>query len=196
MSTIVVVKKNGTAVIAADTRFSSGSTSWDAKYNAAPEKIHRFGDTFIGLVGSAAHHDVIESILEKHPGELSFVNRRHIFETYLKLHCILKAEFFIRTDEDDKSQPYDSSQMDGLIANPHGIFGMFSYREVDEYERFWAIGSGKQNALGALFASFDRLESAEEIARIAVAAAAEFDQGTSLPLTLYSVKLLATPTAT
>ncbi len=29
-----------------------------------------------------------------------------------------------------------------LIANAHGIFGAYSMRDVLEYERFWASGSG------------------------------------------------------
>ena len=66
---------------------------------------------------------------------------------------------------------------------------MYSYREVTEYNRFWSIGSGSSFALGALHAVYERLEDAEEIAQAGVAAAAEFDNRTALPLTLYSVRL-------
>ena len=189
MSTIVVVKKNGKAVIAADSRFTACGTAIDAKYKTNYDKIHHFGNTYIGITGSSAHHSVFESIMERHCRELSFQSRKQIFESYLKIHKYLKQEFFVLTAEDDKDQPYESSQITAVLANPSGIFEMYSYREVTEYNRFWAIGSGSSFALGALHAVYGRLESAEEIAQVAVAAASEFDNRTGLPLTIYSVAL-------
>ena len=35
-----------------------------------------------------------------------------------------------------------------MIANPSGIFAVYSMREVFEFDRFWAIGSGRDFALG------------------------------------------------
>jgi ATP-dependent protease HslVU (ClpYQ) peptidase subunit len=190
MSTIVVVKKNGKAVIAADSRFTQGrNTVCDAKYKANFDKIHQFGDTYIGISGSSAHHDVFESILENHRRDLSFQSRRDVFKTYLKIHQFLKEEFYVLTHEEDKEQPYESSQITALLANPCGIFEMYSYREVTEYNRFWAIGTGCDYALGALFAVYDQLDNAEAIARVAVTAAAEFDNATALPMSIYAVEL-------
>ena len=40
------------------------------------------------------------------------------------------------------------------IANAHGIFGVYSMRDVIEYERFWASGSGGDYALGAMHALY------------------------------------------
>ena len=56
-----------------------------------------------------------------------------------------------------------------LIANAHGIYGVYSYREVFEFERFWAIGSGRSFALGAMYAGYDKLKTAREIAELGVA---------------------------
>ena len=189
MSTIVVARKNGKAAIAADSRFTACGTAIDPKYKTNYDKIHKFDDSYIGITGSSAHHSVFESIMEKHRSDLSFQSRKHIFESYLKIHKYLKEEFYVLTAEDDKDQPYESSQITAVIANPHGIFEMYSYREVTEYNRFWSIGSGSSFALGALHAVYERLEDAEEIAQAGVAAAAEFDNRTALPLTLYSVRL-------
>jgi len=50
-----------------------------------------------------------------------------------------------------------ASQIDALIANAYGIFGMFEFREVHEFEKFWAIGSGKAYALGAMYAVYETL---------------------------------------
>ena len=59
-----------------------------------------------------------------------------------------------------------------------------------EYKRFTALGSGDEFALGAMTAVYDDdTKSAENIARIGVEVAAEFDDSTGLPLEYYSVKL-------
>ena len=56
-----------------------------------------------------------------------------------------------KEEEDD---PYESTQITALIANEHGIFGVYSMREVFEYTRFWAVGSGREFALGAMHALY------------------------------------------
>jgi ATP-dependent protease HslVU (ClpYQ) peptidase subunit len=67
---------------------------------------------------------------------------------------------------------------------------MYTWREVFEYDRFWAIGSGSSYALGAMYTVYDRLSTAEEIAEVRVSASCEFDDGTGLPFTIHSTKLL------
>jgi ATP-dependent protease HslVU (ClpYQ) peptidase subunit len=69
-----------------------------------------------------------------------------------------------------------------LIAHPAGIFGVYALREVYEYRRFWAIGSGAEYALGAMYALYDEADSAAAVARAGVAAGAEFDTGSGLPM--------------
>lgn len=188
MSVVVVVKKADKAVIAADTLWSFGSTNLTAKYTNNRSKIAKCGDTHIGAVGASAHNNVIRSIIRNYEKELSFKSMDDIFETYLKLHRILKEEYFVITEEHDKDT-YESSQIDALIANPNGIFGIYSWREVYEYERFWATGSGEEYALGAMSAVYDSELNAEEIATIGINSACEFDDGCSLPLTLHTVTL-------
>lgn len=188
MTTIAVAKKNGRTAIAADTLSTIGSTKCDSKYLANGEKILQFSDNHIGLVGEAAHAHVFASIIKKYPKHLSFNSATDIFESYLKLHPILKDEFYLRPDE-EKDDSYESSRIDALIANPYGIFGISSWREVDEYNRFWAIGSGELYALGAMHAVYEQMDDAEEIARIGVAAGCEFDDGSGLPCISYTVKL-------
>ena len=84
---------------------------------------------------------------------------------------------------------YQSSQIDALIANQHGIFGMFEFREVHEFEKFWAIGSGKAYALGAMYEAYERVEDPTEIAKIGVRASCEFDNACELPLSVYVLDL-------
>jgi ATP-dependent protease HslVU (ClpYQ) peptidase subunit len=189
MSTLVVVKKNGRACIAAETLTSFGSNKQLSTYVVNPEKIYRVGDSYLGMVGSAAHDLVMASIfgqLKKNP---TFQTRLEIFEFFRSIHPRLKEEYFLNP-KDEEDDPYESSQLEICIANRYGIFSVFSLREVDEYTKFWAMGSGSEYALGAMYAVYESLESAEEIAAIGVKAGIEFDDGSAAPITSYSVELL------
>ena len=61
-------------------------------------------------------------------------------------------------------------------------------REVFEYSQFWAAGTGREFALGAMQALYSRLPTAEAIARAGIEAGALFDKNSALPMTLYTVK--------
>lgn len=196
MSSLVVVKKAGKAVIAADSLTTFGHTKFGRKYQRNAEKIHRFESCYIGIVGDAAHSNVFENILEKHAEDLSFDSRKHIFETYLNLHEILKEKFHLNPLVGEEDVAYQSSQIDALIANEYGIFGMFEFREVHEFEKFWAIGSGKAYALGAMYAVYDILEQPEEIAKVGICASCEFDNTCDLPMSLHVIDLKREETVT
>jgi ATP-dependent protease HslVU (ClpYQ) peptidase subunit len=188
MSTIVVVRKGGRAVIAADTLSSYGSLKFDSRYHARSDKIWKVGASYVAVAGPAVHESVLESLARRHPKTLSFKGASDIFETLLKIHPILKKEYFLNTDGDD-DDPYETSRMNFVVANAYGVFGVGSWRTVSEYSRFWAIGSGYEFALGAMFAVYDAYDDPEDIARAGVAAGCEFDEGSGLPITTYSVEL-------
>jgi ATP-dependent HslUV protease subunit HslV len=193
MSTVVVAKKAGKVCIAADSLTSFGDLKLSSFYDAAHDKIFRHEENYLGIVGSAAHQLVMESLFASKKvveGKINidFSSRLAIFETFRALHPVLKGKYFLNAkDEDD--DPYESTQIDALIANPFGIFGVHSLREVTEYKKFWAIGSGSEYALGAMFAVYDKATSAEEIAHAGVAAGAEFNNATSMPLSSYVIDM-------
>ncbi len=188
MSTIVAVRKGNRACIAADSLTSYGDTRQSSKYEVSYDKIHRFGGNYIGIVGSAAHHIVLQSVLKDKLEAYRLDSLTAIFESFRKLHPVLKEKYFLNPKDDD-DDPYESTRIDALIANSHGIFGIYSLREVFEYTRFWAIGSGSEIALGAMYATYERLDSIEDIARIAVEASAEFNSSTALPMSLYNLTI-------
>ena len=189
MSTIVAVIKNRVACIAADSLTSFGDTRQAAEYVSDYEKIIPFAkDNYIGIVGSAAHHLVMQNLLEKHADKVDFSDRFNIFESMRQLHPVLKDEYFLNSkDEDDDS--YESSRVDALIMNRSGIFGLYSLREVDQYTRFWAVGSGSGFALGAMRVAYELLDDAEAVARAGIEAGACFDTSSALPMTSYSLDL-------
>ena len=190
MSTIVAVLKNNLACIAADSLTSFGDTKQSAEFVTDSDKIIRFSgvvsDNFMGIVGSAAHQLVMQSLIINHADKIDFSNRLTIFNTLKTLHPILKDEYYLNSKEEDDDS-YESSRVDALIMNANGIFGLYSLREVDQYAKFWAVGSGSEFALGAMHAAYDQLNDAEEIARAGVEAGATFDNGSSLPMTSYSM---------
>jgi ATP-dependent protease HslVU (ClpYQ) peptidase subunit len=185
MTTIVAVRKNDEIAIAADSLTTFGDTRLTAQYDRSSEKIIHYKGTYLGLCGSAAHQLVFQSLLAKHDN-LDFSGKAAIFETFRKLHPILKDQHFLNPKEEE-DDPYESTQMTALVANEHGIFGVYSMREVFEYTRFWAIGSGREFALGAMHTLYDRLKTAAAIARAGIEAGATFDRNSGLPMTLYTV---------
>ena len=185
MTTLVAVRKNDEIAIAADSLTTFGDTRLSAQYDRSSEKIIHYKGTYIGLCGSAAHQLVFQSLLTKH-NDLDFSNKAAIFETFRKLHPILKEQHFLNPKEEE-DDPYESTQVTALVANEHGIFGIYSMREVFEYSQYWAVGSGREFALGAMHAQFERMKSAAAIATAGIEAGAMFDRNSGLPMTLYTL---------
>lgn len=188
MSIIVAVRKGAKTAMAADTAESDGSVMIPAMYLVNHSKVVRYGKVLVGIAGWAATADIFESLMRNHGKSLNFDSRVAIFESALTMHKLLKEHYFLETTE-DKEQPVESSQLSILFANPNGIFELESYRSVAEYTRFWAIGSGKPLALGAMHAVFERYNDPAAIARAGVAAACEFDEACRLPLEVKRLKL-------
>jgi len=190
MSTVVVARKGGTVAIASDSLVTFGETRLPPGYEAN-EKMFAIGDAMIGAVGSVAHLQVLRMALAAVPAtELKLDSREGLFETFTQLHPKLKERFFLNTKEND-SDPYESSQFSIVIANRGGIFGVESYREVFAFERFWAIGSGRRFALGAMHAVYARARSASEVAQAGVLAGCEFDTSSAAPVRVQAYKLSA-----
>ncbi|MGZ3254673.1 MAG: MFS transporter [Burkholderiaceae bacterium] len=189
MTTCVVVKKNNHIAIAADSLVTFGDTRLSNVYEAN-NKIFKVGESYITLAGTTAHFPVMRKVLTEMGEECKLGSRDEVFETYTKVHQILKENYFLNTKEDEEDA-YESSQITTLIANPHGIFGVYSLREIFSFDRFWGIGSGRNFALGAMYAVFDRTESAMEIAQVGVQAGAEFDKSSAGPYQVYSFEMAA-----
>jgi ATP-dependent HslUV protease, peptidase subunit HslV len=190
VSTITVAKKDGWAAIAADT------LTWSRMKNSAEhivnhQKIFQVEESYLAVCGPAAASLVLHDYFQN-PGSARHLNSvSGIFRTWLSLHRVLKEEYFLRPEEDhDDPYEYESSNMGVLIANPDGIFGVYSDRWVEEYTRFHARGSGDEYALGAMHAVHAEPGwSAERIARLGVEVAAEYDDATALPVLSYTVRL-------
>ncbi len=188
MTTVVVVRQAGTVAIAADSLVTFGDTRLPHGYEAN-EKLFKVGDSWIGMAGTVAHFPVLRRALNAlPPDELKLHSRDEVFDTFLKLHPKLKENFFMNAKEED-ADPYESMQFTAVIANPAGIFGVYSYREVFEFDRFWGIGTGRAFALGAMHAACDRTKTARELAEIGLRAGCEFDKNSAGPVRVHTIKL-------
>ena len=162
MTTCVVVKKDGEVAIAADSLVTFGDTRLARGYEQN-QKIFQVGDSLIALAGTTAHFPVMRSLLAGLADECRLGTRDDV---------------------------YESSQITCLIANPTGIYGVYSYREVFSFDRFWGIGSGRNFALGAMSAVFDMPgKSAADVAQVGVSAGVEFDKSSGGPIEVHTVRL-------
>lgn len=193
MTTIVVVKKDREIAIASDALVTFGETRLPHGYEMN-EKIFRVGASYIGLAGSTAHFAVLADAMRSMEEDCKLDSRAEVFATFQKLHQVLKDKYFLNTKEDD-ADPYESSQITAVIANATGIYGVYSYREVFSFDRFWGIGSGRNFALGAMYAAYERTGSAKRIAEIGVKAGCEFDKSSALPVRVFSLAMADQTTA-
>ena len=133
MTTVVVVKKAGNICIAAETLVTFGDTRLNHRFEDNT-KIFKFdtatGPTYIGMAGTVAHFPALRKAINALPkAERLFGSKDEVFDTFLKLHPMLKDTYFLQTKEED-NDPYESSQFSVLVANSSGIYGLYSYREV------------------------------------------------------------------
>jgi ATP-dependent HslUV protease, peptidase subunit HslV len=194
MTTVVVVKKAGQVAVATDSLVTFGDTRLPHRFEAN-EKVFKVdavgGPSFVATAGTVAHFPALRKALAALPkGELKLHSKDEVYDTFLKLHPILKDTFFLQTKEED-ADPYESMQFSVLVANSAGIFGLYSYREVFEFKEFWGIGSGRGFALGAMNAVFKKAKTAREVAVAGVEAGCEFDKNSAGPINVFTMKLKA-----
>jgi ATP-dependent protease HslVU (ClpYQ) peptidase subunit len=194
MTTVVVVKKAGQVAIAADTLVTFGDTRLPHRLEPNSKLFvvdTPAGPSWLGMAGTVAHFPVLRKALNALPPEQRLLGSKdEVFDTFTRLHPVLKESFFLQTKEDD-NDPYESSQFSVVIANAGGIFGLYSYREVFEFNEFWGIGSGRAFALGAMHAVWGKARSARDVALAGLAAGCEFDRNSAGPVDLQTLKLKA-----
>jgi ATP-dependent HslUV protease subunit HslV len=189
MSIVTAVRKGNTICIAADTLSKHGSTKVRAVHKQNYTKLHKVGRSILGFTGWEAIERVIIHLAQKHKAFQSLHSCEEIFEVLLRLHKQLRDEYFVNVQEKE-DQPVESNQISALVVNKFGLFEIDSYREVNQYQDFWASGSGQDFALGAMHALYRKKNlTARAIAEAGVRAACEYDDGCDLPLESRSLRL-------
>ncbi|MEM8863630.1 MAG: hypothetical protein AAGD96_35425, partial [Chloroflexota bacterium] len=117
------------------------------------------------------------------------ISRSEIFRWMLSHQDMLKTEYYLKPDiQSDKNQQIESQGMNALLANPYGIFSITCYRDVTEYSKFWALGSGANFALGAMDILYSQKLTASEIAKEAALTATKFSPGCAPPIHVESIQ--------
>jgi ATP-dependent protease HslVU (ClpYQ) peptidase subunit len=189
MSTVTVVRKEGRIAIAADTLTKWGGGKETADYVVNHQKVLRVGESWLGVTGSATAHLILEDYFSGLETAPALASPTEIFRVWNALHGAMKESYFLQAEE-DKEDELESSRMDVLIANRHGIFGVSAHRTVQEFSKFYAYGSGSPYALGAMYAAYRATGlDAEAVARLGVMAAAEFHDESGLPVQSFVLNL-------
>lgn len=188
MGIVLAVKKNDSICIASDSMYVvGGSTKVTGNQIANYEKIIKWESSYIGITDHPIWPLVIKSYINQSKQKPALKSREEIFDELLKMHQVLKDKYYLVTEEDE-DDAFESSRFESLIINSQGIFKTYALRSIQHFISFAAIGSGASYALGAMQALYDRLDSAEEIAKAALNVVVEFDDTSGLPGTFYSVQ--------
>ena len=189
MSTITVVKKGKEICIASETLTTFGTTKLNEEFVSNSHKILKWGNSYVGIVGMVTLNMVIADVIKNEKKEPDFSNIHSIYNYFSKLHVKLKDKYFLNTSEED-DDPVESSQIEIVIVNKYGFFGVHSLREVYPFEKFWAYGSGRRYALGAMNSVYDlKGFNAKKIATSGVQAGITFDDASGGTIVTKTVRL-------
>jgi ATP-dependent HslUV protease subunit HslV len=188
VTTVVITRRDGIACIAADTRAAYGDTREGADLICNSDKIVRAGDAWLAPTGPASAQLIRRHHLRRLERAPKLDGIDSIFGFLTEFQKALRDDYLVHGKE-DQADDFESMRMEIAVVSPGGIFGCYPQRSVQEYKRFYAFGSGASFALGAMQVAEPHVQSAEELARIGVEAAAAFDLHTGLPLTLRTIEL-------
>jgi len=188
MTVITAVTKGNDIAIACDTQTSNGTLKYTADYKTNHNKLLTYGESVIAFSGTVAIKQIFEDLFAKSaPAPLT--TRHEIFHWILSQQDMLKNTYYLKPDVgNNKGQVAETNWISGLIANPHGIFSLGAYREVTEYSKFWAIGSGGNFALGAMEILYAQDLTASEIAEAGALTATKFNSGCGTPVYVKTMK--------
>ena len=175
MSIALAIEKNGELIVAADTLTSFGHTKVPPALHTA-QKVRRVGRSFLAATGWGLYENILDDVLARRKN-VRLGTRAQIFDFFLRLWGDLHKKYSFVNDQIDEKEagPFGNLDSTFIVAGPAGIFYVGPDMSVTEVERYFAIGSGAQFALGALHALHDSKLTAEAIARRGVEAAVAFD---------------------
>lgn len=174
MSIAVAVQKGKQIVIASDSQSSFGSCRVPPE-NHQTLKIRKAGSSYIAAAGWAIYDDMLQDFLSRRKlGSLR--SREAIFRLFLQFWKEAHKRYSIVNDQPgEKDSPFGELDSSFLIVNSAGIFHVSSDMSTTKFEKYFAIGSGGDYALGALHALYDSELGAVALAQRAVEAAIAFN---------------------
>ena len=145
--------------------------------NSKALKIRRVGSALLAITGWFLYDNIIEDLLAQ--GKTPPLNnQKEIFSFFVGMWRELHERYsFVNDQAVHKDTPFGDLDASFLIANREGIFKVSSDTSVCRFDKYYAIGSGGDYALGALYQLYDRDgdHDAGTIARLAAQTAIGFD---------------------
>ena len=174
LSIVVAVQKAGRTCVAADSQSNFGSLKVPVD-NARARKIRRVGPMVLGTTGWALYEDIFEDFLQAKDLPQP-VDKPSIFSFFLELWKDLHERYPFVNDQVSKDEsPFGNLDATFVIAGETGIFYVASDLGVTRFDRYFAIGSGADFAMGALHQLIDQDLDADTIATRAVETAIAFN---------------------
>ena len=189
MTTIAAVKKGKLLCIASDTLALFGTRKEIAEKHVYDDgKILQIGPNYVGIAGHPSWGLILSRYFSKKKNISEWQTADQIFEIFNKLHQHLKESYFLHLSY-SRYEPLESSNCELLIINSYGIFEVDYLRVVRQHRYFSAVGTGEEYALGAIRAVYDLVKDPEEIAKIGIESAVQFDRKSGLPLRTHRIGL-------
>jgi ATP-dependent protease HslVU (ClpYQ) peptidase subunit len=178
MTTIIASKKDKKICIGADTLISYGdeARTFDSTHHCKLIKTH------LGIFGFAGDAVVQNAFMLFIKGE-KFKHPKDIKISLFILFCDFLKFLESNCGFDGKTSDSDFKLTSGfLFANKSGIWHVDAQRFVSEIHTFFAIGSGREYALGAAQVLYDSDIPARELVEKSLLSSCTFDLYSAEPL--------------
>jgi len=174
MSIAVAVRKGGETAIAADTQTNFGEFKVPPD-NYRSVKFRRVGESYLAVTGWELYDDILSDYFEQVQPKLD--TREDVFRFFMKFWRDLHKRYPFVNDQahPDERSPFGELDSTFLVVNGNGIYYVSGNMSVTRFERYTAIGSGADYALGALQALYESDLDAAGLARRACEAAMTFN---------------------
>lgn len=176
MSIVVAVQKKRRIVMAADSRTNFGNSSTVPEDNGNVVKISRIGDSLLGKTGWGIYENILDDYVARQKS-LALHTERAVFTFFCRFWKGLHDKYPFVNDqcEEGDHSPFGNLDASFLLANRRGIFFVASDTSVSRFDKYFAIGSGAEYALGALHVLYEQESDVDVIARRAVETACTFN---------------------
>ena len=185
MTILVAVKKNGRVFLGADRITTFGNEYSTDLVNSS--KIIKLKNGYLATSGYTLLDNVIEHLYntDHKMMENSFKDRAQVFHFFLQLFGEMRKNYtLVDTGKDTYATMYNVF----LLVTPASIYGVSNNLAVHEYERYAAKGAGSDYAQGCLYGTYDLMDDAFEITRLALESACHFSIYCKEPLDIIEVR--------
>jgi ATP-dependent protease HslVU (ClpYQ) peptidase subunit len=169
MTVAAAVQKNKCIVIGADTQTNFGDNGMPND-NYGVSKILTINGSYIAGSGWGLYDNILNDLLQsKKNKNLKLSDEKTIFKFFNAFYFTLKEEYsYVNSQCNSDNTPFADLDSRFLITNKNGIFLVSAKISVHKFEKYYAIGSGCDYALGAVHALYDSDLSATEICKKAI----------------------------